>query len=224
MWEMLLADKGLQREDVDIANSFFVGDAGGRLASDIDKFKADFSCSDRDMASNVGITFHTPEEFFLQQEAKPFARLFDPTSYLKTLTLVQQKKPTSVYTKKHPLELVLFCGSPGAGKSTFFWTQLKPLGYERVNQDLLGSRKACIAAATNFLKAGCPVVVDNTNADKDTRAQWIALATEMGIPVRCVLFTASPKLCEHNNAVRALGGLEAVRRDPCWIGDWRNIC
>jgi len=35
--------------------------------------------------------------------------------------------------------LVLLCGSPGAGKSTFFWTQLAPQGYERVNQDTLGT-------------------------------------------------------------------------------------
>lgn len=26
----------------------------------------------------------------------------------------------------------------------------------------------------------------------------------MGVPVRCVLFTATPKLCEHNDTVRAL--------------------
>ncbi|MBZ6374561.1 MAG: ATP-binding protein [Kocuria palustris] len=41
------------------------------------------------------------------------------------------------FTRKHPLELVIFCGSPGAGKSTFYWNHLEPLGYERVNQDIL---------------------------------------------------------------------------------------
>ena len=40
-------------------------------------------------------------------------------------------------SKGNPLDLVLFCGSPGAGKSTFYWKYLKSLGYERVNQDLL---------------------------------------------------------------------------------------
>lgn len=41
------------------------------------------------------------------------------------------------FNKKNKLDLVLFCGSPGAGKSTFYWDHLKPLGYERVNQDIL---------------------------------------------------------------------------------------
>lgn len=58
-------------------------------------------------------------------------------------TLTQQKLTTSaalaVFTRKHPLELVIFCGSPGSGKSTYFWKHLEPLGYERVNQDILKS-------------------------------------------------------------------------------------
>jgi predicted kinase len=45
---------------------------------------------------------------------------------------------------------------------------------------------------------------DNTNADPDTRAVWIALARKFEVPIRCVLFTAPPKLCEHNDTFRAL--------------------
>ena len=40
-----------------MSNSFFVGDAGGRTATDSTSrsaAKKDFSCSDRDMAANVG--------------------------------------------------------------------------------------------------------------------------------------------------------------------------
>lgn len=44
-----------------------------------------------------------------------------------------------VFARKNDLELVIFCGSPGAGKSTWFQHHLKPLGYERVNQDILKS-------------------------------------------------------------------------------------
>jgi len=34
-------------------------------------------------------------------------------------------------------EILLFCGSPGAGKSSFYWKYLQPLAYKRVNQDML---------------------------------------------------------------------------------------
>jgi bifunctional polynucleotide phosphatase/kinase len=46
MWDMLLDDDDLDAEGaVDLANSFFVGDAGGREA--LGKQHADHSCSDR---------------------------------------------------------------------------------------------------------------------------------------------------------------------------------
>lgn len=60
MWENLISEldkfSGEVRGTVDIANSFYVGDAAGR--------KGDFSNSDRAFAKNVGIRFLTPEEYF----------------------------------------------------------------------------------------------------------------------------------------------------------------
>jgi bifunctional polynucleotide phosphatase/kinase len=98
----------------------------------------------------------------------------------------------------------MFCGSPGAGKSTFYWENLKPLGYERVNQDILKSRDKCLKVAREQLNMGNSVAIDNTNADIDTRAHWLRLGQEFRIPVRCVHFTATTRLCEHNDCVRAL--------------------
>jgi len=48
--------------------------------------------------------------------------------------------------------------------------------------------------------------LDNTNADPETRGKWIQLARKLGVAIRCVYLTASPKLCEHNDTVRALNG------------------
>lgn len=98
----------------------------------------------------------------------------------------------------------MFCGSPGAGKSTFYWENLQPLGYERINQDSLKSRDRCLKVAREQLHAGRSVAIDNTNADIDTRAHWVQLGHEFRIPVRCVHFTATTRLCEHNDCVRAL--------------------
>jgi len=40
----------------------------------------------RKFAENVGLTFHTPEELFLQEEPRPFTRAFDPSDYLPDVT------------------------------------------------------------------------------------------------------------------------------------------
>ena len=103
----------------------------------------------RDMAANVGIRFHTPEEYFLKQAATPFVRAFEPSEYVRGPDRPTETRRLGFFfvgvyadanesvTKKHAVDIVLFCGSPGSGKSTFFTRQLKNLGYERVNQDTL---------------------------------------------------------------------------------------
>ncbi|MCJ1374282.1 hypothetical protein MMC20_005514 [Loxospora ochrophaea] len=208
MWTEVIDDHDLDTANgPDLDASVFIGDASGRPARD--GTKADHSSSDRDFASNVGIQFKTPEEFFLHEPAQQFYRAFEPMSYLPAArtTLPRQRSvhdDSASADKEDPVDLVLFCGSPGAGKSTFYWKKLKPLGYERVNQDTLKTREKCLKVASECLSTGKSVVVDNTNADPDTRKVWVQLAQKIGIPIRCMHFTASPKLCEHNDTVRAL--------------------
>ena len=55
---------------------------------------------------------------------------------------------------------------------------------------------------------------DNTNADPETRAVWVQVARSQNIPIRCILFTASPKLCEHNDSVRAFNS------EMVWFPNW----
>lgn len=207
MWEQILKDYGLVNAvDVDHENSVFVGDAAGRSGDKSAGIKKDHACSDRDFAANASIGFQTPEEFFLNEDQKPFTRSFDPSTYLGTELTAQTDVSPVVFSKQNELDLVLFCGSPGAGKSTFYWQHMQPLGYERVNQDLLKTRDKCMKVAAQFVEDRKSVVVDNTNADIETRAAWIALAKKWKLPVRLVHFTASAKLCEHNDNVRALTG------------------
>jgi len=208
MWEQMLKDYGLSEPgDIDHENCLFVGDAAGRGGDKAAGIKKDHSCSDRDFAANVGMHFHTPEEYFLNEPAKPFKRAIDPATYLDVELISQTDRTPIVFTKKHSVDLVLFCGSPGAGKSTYYWHHLQPLGYERVNQDLLKTRDKCMKVATQHIEADAKsVVVDNTNADIETRAAWVDLAKKVKVPIRLVHFTASAKLCEHNDTVRALAG------------------
>ncbi|KAI4727080.1 PNK3P-domain-containing protein [Aureobasidium sp. EXF-10728] len=206
MWDKLLEAQGLTQEgEVDLEACYFIGDAGGRTAS-TRGIKADFSCSDRDLASNVGIKFMTPEEFFLGEDPRPFNRTFDPSAHVSSILTSKTDASPIAFTKRNDLELVVFCGSPGAGKSTWFQQHLKPLGYERVNQDILKSRDRCLKVAREFLENGKSVAVDNTNADIKAREYWTKLAESLEVPIRCVHFTAPSKLCEHNDAVRSIGG------------------
>lgn len=36
----------------------------------------------RNFAANVGLTFHTPEEFFLKEDPRLYEQSFDPTKYI----------------------------------------------------------------------------------------------------------------------------------------------
>jgi predicted kinase len=61
---------------------------------------------------------------------------------------------------------------------------------------------------------------DNTNANPEVRASWVELAQAFQIPIRCVHFTASTRLCEHNDTVRALNpALVCVGRVSKVTGD-----
>ncbi|KAL4868792.1 hypothetical protein BDV12DRAFT_169040 [Aspergillus spectabilis] len=192
MWREFIDDYDFDVTGVDTSESAFVGDAAGR--------PTDFSSTDRGFAVNVGIPFKTPEEFFLDADPEPVVESFDPSVYLQSDSTEEVSPP---FSRNSPLELVIFCGSPAAGKSTFYWNYLKPLDYERVNQDILKSRPKCIKVAKEHLAVKRSVVIDNTNADLDTRSQWINVAKEFNVPIRCVYFSAPPTLCKHNNAVRA---------------------
>jgi hypothetical protein len=67
-------------------------------------------------------------------------------------------------------------GTPASGKSRFSLQRLPT--YTRINQDTLGTKEKCVAAANAALGRGESVVIDNTNATPELRALYVNLATK----------------------------------------------
>ncbi|KAK6347679.1 hypothetical protein TWF718_005517 [Orbilia javanica] len=195
MFEHYLSDLGDDAPLVDMDASVFVGDAAGR--------KGDFSAGDRKFAENLGLKFLTPEELFLDEKPMPYELDLDPANWPRS-------NVAPAFEKKYPLEVVVLCGRPGSGKSTITNKHLVPLGYERINQDILKTKDKCIKAAQGFLKEGESVIIDATNSSRDTRAVWKGVADKAkGAVFRCIYLTTSEELCYHNDGVRAYSNVKS---------------
>jgi bifunctional polynucleotide phosphatase/kinase len=184
---------------VDTKDSFYCGDAAGRpKAWDGNaKTKKDFSCSDRKFAHNVGLPFKTPEMCFLGQQDVAFEwGSIDPTTIPKDKTAYEGDLASDSQ------EMIISVGFPASGKSTFTKRHLEPKGYVRINQDSLKTKSACFKAARAAVAEGKSVVIDNTNPSAAARAEYIAIAKEHNIPVRCFFFRTSRDLAEHLNVFR----------------------
>ncbi|KAM5535591.1 hypothetical protein V8D89_010758 [Ganoderma adspersum] len=194
MWYELERIFREQDVQIDLPNSFFVGDAAGR--------PNDHSSTDRKLALNIGIPFHTPEAYFLGLKEAAYTL---PGFNVSTLPKDEPRlAPTDTPLLPAPSpELVLFVGYPALGKSSFFRTHFASADYTHVNQDTLKTRDKCIKAAGQALQEKQSVVVDNTNRDKQTRQYYITLAKKLKVPVRCIYFTGSLELAWHNNLYRA---------------------
>lgn len=103
------------------------------------------------------------------------------------------------------MEVVVFVGLPGAGKTTFYRERLAET-HALVSKDRLGHRTGKAARQARTLEAhlldGRSVVVDNTSPAREDRAPIVAAARAHG--ARCVAyyFDATPAECLARNAKR----------------------
>jgi len=131
---------------------------------------------------NLKCPFYTPEEYFLgDPPANYILGAFNPTDYipvstspvnnslqtstsLNTIPSSTGSKPLSlpIIPPAQSPDIILFVGSPAAGKSTFYRDHLLPMGYSRINQDTLKTRDKCVAEATLLLQRDTPIVIGST--------------------------------------------------------------
>ncbi|XP_045928729.1 bifunctional polynucleotide phosphatase/kinase isoform X2 [Micropterus dolomieu] len=202
MWNHL-CEKANDGVTVDKTQSFYVGDAAGRPENWAPgKKKKDFSCSDRLFALNIGLQFHTPEEFFLGWKSAPYSLPnFDPRKIDSTARLYDPPSASLISSKT---EVIVAVGFPASGKSSFFHTHIIPKGYVYINRDTLGSWQNCVSACERALKEGRSVAVDNTNPDPESRKRYVDVAKAAGVPCRCFHFSASLEQAKHNNRFREM--------------------
>lgn len=167
-------DMYIQEREWDKKKSFFVGDALGRAA--------DFADSDKKFAEAVGVKVMSPEDVF------PFEQIQTPAS--------QSIKPIS-----HQ-EVVIMIGYPGSGKSSIAQEAFGSTpNYSIIESDIFKTMPKILSVARKELLAGKSVVFDATNPTKERRAEYIALAKEHKLPVRCIhVNTSMEEAIARNNA------------------------
>ena len=199
-----LSDDLMRKPRIGMATAFnanqnvtYVGDAAGRVN--------DFSDSDLKFALNAGFEFYTPEAFFYNKKASVHTDVlnnigsFDPRKVLKPSD--DSLNPDLIdILKSDELKIVLLVGSPASGKTHFVKQHLSS-SYVHISNDISKSSNTDANVALSNKKS---IVVDNTNATVKTRAYWISIASNVGIPIYALVFNRQKKLVLHLNKYRKL--------------------
>lgn len=90
--------------------------------------------------------------------------------------------------------LVVCCGIPGSGKSTFAASLATLLDFEVISQDELGSRNTCLSTLANHIQADNRVVIDSRNLTPEARQEWLAHAF-LPKNALCVWFDVDEGIC-----------------------------
>jgi len=94
--------------------------------------------------------------------------------------------------------LIILCGFPGSGKSTFA-TSLQQQGFIRVNQDDLGDAAECKKAMEKAFKHSRSVILDRCNIHPKDRKMWITEAKRLNVKhIDLVWFATSAEQCKLN--------------------------
>lgn len=122
------------------------------------------------------------------------------TQVLPTTTTTAASSDSST----EPQTLIVLCGLVGSGKTTLAAALARELGFVRVCQDDLGSRRACEDIVQARLAEGAKgVIVDRQNFDRKQREPWLRIANSFPrVRVCCVVLRMPFDECARRVAVR----------------------
>ena len=84
--------------------------------------------------------------------------------------------------------MVLFVGMQGSGKTTYYESNLLPLGYIHINQDKLGTKAKVTKLYKESLIKGLNCVIDATNPSLTGRQEFYSLAQNYGYNIITLYF------------------------------------
>ncbi len=99
------------------------------------------------------------------------------------------------------MEILIFCGLQGSGKSSYYKTHFADT-HLRVNLDMLRTRRREQAIFEACLRVGQRLVVDNTNVSREARALYLAAALKANFQVVAYVFDVPFDICAARNAAR----------------------
>ena len=179
---------------VDYKKSFMVGDAAGRVKTST--IKKDFACSDRMFAENIGLTFYTPEEFFLGEKPRKFI-LNRLSESLFTYDRIIVEPEYLQY------KVIMLYAPPASGKSTLAH-YLEQQNYVRINQDTLKTKGKCIKKLKELLShdPDTKIVLDNTNSKLEFRKSFTEILNKLHIHYCLVKIDTNKEQCFFLNNYR----------------------
>jgi bifunctional polynucleotide phosphatase/kinase len=220
LWQLLNNESiGLT---IDTANSFYVGDAAGRKKQL--NGKSDHSSVDLLFSANSNLPFLTPERFTSDIKPKTWdssksnyssftISSFRPSKSDNTFIATkigsnQQFKDInqllSSYSGK--LHVIIFCGLPASGKSSFYSNHLERLGYSYVSRDQLKTMDKCYKRLEKLLEKKQNCVIDNINVENASRLKWISICNKFSATPLLFYFDIKVEQALHNNIFRRLIG------------------
>ena len=181
----------------DFSEIFYCGDAAGR--------PTDFAYSDYAFAYNLSlkysrsIKFYLPEEIF-ENKIIPFTPICKDNS-INYITECSGKYKLPIITKENPQEIVVMCGLPGSGKSSFAFTLFGlDSRYSIVSKDKYKTK--AISTIKKAIKEGFSVIIDDTNVNNESRQIYIKIAQEHKLFIRCISMDTPLDICKHLNDMR----------------------
>jgi bifunctional polynucleotide phosphatase/kinase len=196
LWDFILSVNHLSAKMIDQA-SFYCGDAAGRAKNYLPGKVKDFNITDRYFAHNIGLTFYTPEQVFLNRHAFNYV---DP--YLTELDLQLYVPKILDHTFTHNKNLVIMVGPQASGKTKLSRSD-QFVGYTHLNNDLIKNMTKLKKQFINEIDQEHNIIIDNTNPTPETRSYYVGAAKLSGYKIYCYFFDLPIILSKHLNQMRA---------------------